>query len=100
MLLIEHARSDQELLEVFRSEGYDKGIGPGVYDVHSPRVPDTAGADGPASDHPHRAAADRVWVNPDCGLKTRKPEEVWPALEHMVKAAQEMRSSLTQSGPI
>ena len=43
---------------------------------------------------------DRVWVNPDCGLKTRKPEEVWPALEHMVEAAQEVRSSLTQSGPV
>jgi 5-methyltetrahydropteroyltriglutamate--homocysteine methyltransferase len=43
---------------------------------------------------------DRVWVNPDCGLKTRKPEEVWPALEHMVEAAQEVRSSLTQSGSV
>jgi 5-methyltetrahydropteroyltriglutamate--homocysteine methyltransferase len=42
--------------------------------------------------------SDRVWVNPDCGLKTRKPEEVWPALEHMVAAAREVRSDLSQTG--
>ena len=94
VLLIEHARSDRELLEVFRREGYDKGIGPGVYDVHSPRVPDT----GELTDQLQAILTvlqpDRVWVNPDCGLKTRKPEEVWPALEHMVEAAREVRGTL------
>ena len=100
VLLIEHARSDQELLEVFRTEGYDKGIGPGVYDVHSPRVPDTAELTEQLQTILTVLQPDRVWVNPDCGLKTRKPEEVWPALEHMVEAAQEVRSSLTQSGPV
>lgn len=93
VLLIEHARSDQELLEIFRTEGYDKGIGPGVYDVHSPRVP-------PAPELAERLRAilsvlqpDRVWVNPDCGLKTRKPDEVWPALANMVAAAREVRAA-------
>jgi 5-methyltetrahydropteroyltriglutamate--homocysteine methyltransferase len=91
VLLIEHARSGEELLEVFRSEGYAKGIGPGVYDVHSPRVPEA-----PELAHALRAIltvlpADQVWVNPDCGLKTRKPEEVWPALANMVAAAREVR---------
>ncbi len=94
VLLIEHARSDRELLEVFRSEGYDKGIGPGVYDVHSPHVPDV-----PELSDQLRAILTvlppgQVWVNPDCGLKTRRPEEVWPALEHMVTAAREVRQSL------
>ena len=99
VLLIEHARSDQELLEVFRTEGYDKGIGPGVYDVHSPRVPDAPELTRPAAGHPRPCSQpDRVWVNPDCGLKTRKPEEVWPALEHMVAAAREVRGDLTQTG--
>ena len=56
VLSIENARSDQELLEVFRSEGYDKGIGPGVYDVHSPRVPDTTELTRSAPRHPDRAA--------------------------------------------
>jgi 5-methyltetrahydropteroyltriglutamate--homocysteine methyltransferase len=100
VLLIEHARSDQELLEVFRTEGYDKGIGPGVYDVHSPHVPDTTELTDQLQTILTVLQPDRVWVNPDCGLKTRKPEEVWPALEHMVEAAQEVRSSLTQSGPV
>jgi len=95
VLLIEHARSDQELLEVFRTEGYDKGIGPGVYDVHSPRVPDTAELTDQLQAILTVLQPDRVWVNPDCGLKTRKPEEVWPALEHMVEAARKVRSSLS-----
>jgi 5-methyltetrahydropteroyltriglutamate--homocysteine methyltransferase len=94
VLLIEHARSDQELLEVFRTEGYDKGIGPGVYDVHSPRVPDTTELTDQLQTILTVLQPDRVWVNPDCGLKTRRPEEVWPALEHMVAAAREVRSGL------
>jgi 5-methyltetrahydropteroyltriglutamate--homocysteine methyltransferase len=98
VLLIEHARSDQELLEVFRTEGYDKGIGPGVYDVHSPRVPDTAELTGQLQTILTVLQPDRVWVNPDCGLKTRKPEEVWPALEHMVAAAREVRDTIGQGG--
>jgi 5-methyltetrahydropteroyltriglutamate--homocysteine methyltransferase len=96
VLLIEHARSDQELLEVFRTEGYDKGIGPGVYDVHSPRIPDTAELTDQLQTILTVLQADRVWVNPDCGLKTRKPEEVWPALEHMVAAAREVRDTIGQ----
>ncbi|MCC7023460.1 MAG: 5-methyltetrahydropteroyltriglutamate--homocysteine S-methyltransferase, partial [Thermomicrobiales bacterium] len=91
VLLIEHARSGEELLEVFRTEGYDKGIGPGVYDVHSPRVPDVPELAGALRAILTVLPADQVWVNPDCGLKTRKPEEVWPALEHMVEAAREVR---------
>jgi 5-methyltetrahydropteroyltriglutamate--homocysteine methyltransferase len=98
VLLIEHARSDQELLEVFRTEGYDKGIGPGVYDVHSPRVPDTAELTDQLQTILTVLQPDRVWVNPDCGLKTRKPEEVWPALEHMVEAAREVRDTIGQGG--
>jgi 5-methyltetrahydropteroyltriglutamate--homocysteine methyltransferase len=94
VLLIEHARSGEELLEVFRTEGYDKGIGPGVYDVHSPRIPPA-----PELSHALRAILtvlppEQVWVNPDCGLKTRKPEEVWPALANMVAAAREVRDTL------
>lgn len=99
VLLIEHSRSDQELLEIFRTEGYDKGIGPGVYDVHSPRIPDV-----PELRERLRAILEvleprRVWVNPDCGLKTRRPEEAWPALEHMVAAARDVRGSLLASAP-
>jgi 5-methyltetrahydropteroyltriglutamate--homocysteine methyltransferase len=94
VLLIEHARSGEELLEVFRTEGYDKGIGPGVYDVHSPRVPDVPELAGALRAILTVLPAEQIWVNPDCGLKTRKPEEVWPALEHMVEAAREVRAKV------
>jgi len=94
VISIENARSGLELLETFRDEGYDKGIGPGVYDIHSPRVPS---ADEIAANL--RATLTvldpaRVWVNPDCGLKTRKPDEATAALRNMVAAAQEVRAGL------
>jgi 5-methyltetrahydropteroyltriglutamate--homocysteine methyltransferase len=94
VISIENARSGLELLEAFREQGYDKGIGPGVYDIHSPRVP-------PANEIEENLKAtltvldaDQVWVNPDCGLKTRKPEEATPALENMVAAARRVRASI------
>jgi 5-methyltetrahydropteroyltriglutamate--homocysteine methyltransferase len=94
VLLIENARSGTELLEIFRTEGYAKGIGPGVYDIHSPRVPERADFVAALQGILTVLPAERVWVNPDCGLKTRKPEEVWPALENMVAAAQEVREQV------
>ncbi|MFN8664697.1 MAG: 5-methyltetrahydropteroyltriglutamate--homocysteine S-methyltransferase [Thermomicrobiales bacterium] len=94
VLLIENARSGTELLEIFRTEGYDKGIGPGVYDIHSPRVPSRADFVAALQGILTVLPAERVWVNPDCGLKTRKPEEVWPALANMVAAALEVRAQV------
>jgi 5-methyltetrahydropteroyltriglutamate--homocysteine methyltransferase len=94
VISIENARSDLALVQVLRRHGYDKGVGPGVYDIHSPRVP-------PATEMATnlRAVLDvldsaQVWVNPDCGLKTRRWEEVRPALRNMVDAAEEVRSSV------
>jgi 5-methyltetrahydropteroyltriglutamate--homocysteine methyltransferase len=95
VISIENARSGLELLETFKEQGYDKGIGPGVYDIHSPRVP-------PKEEIAENLRAtltvldlDQVWVNPDCGLKTRRPEESTAALKNMVAATQEVRASLT-----
>ncbi len=93
VLLIEHARSGEALLEVFRTEGYAKGIGPGVYDVHSPRVPDVPELTARLRAILTVLPADQIWVNPDCGLKTRKPDEVWPALENMVAASRVVRQA-------
>jgi len=94
VISIENSRSDAELLEAFRAFRYDKEIGPGVYDIHSPRVP-------PAEEmtaHLEEATAvldpRLVWVNPDCGLKTRRYDETVPALEHMVAAARAMRGEV------
>jgi 5-methyltetrahydropteroyltriglutamate--homocysteine methyltransferase len=91
VILIETARSGNTLLRVFKEQGYANEIGPGVYDIHSPRVP---GAEEFAEQIRARLAVlprDKMWVNPDCGLKTRRWEEVKPALKNMVEAARKLR---------
>src|SRR6185312_7256930 len=80
VLSIETSRSDMVLLETFAHVDYPNGVGPGVYDVHSPAVPAVADIEALL----HKALAvlspDQLWVNPDCGLKTRRWEEVRPAM--------------------
>ncbi|HKY61235.1 MAG TPA: 5-methyltetrahydropteroyltriglutamate--homocysteine S-methyltransferase [Gemmatimonadota bacterium] len=91
VLLIENARSDAELLEVFRDFEYDHDIGPGVYDIHSPRIPSLEEMAARIRASAEVIPFERLWVNPDCGLKTRRYEEVVPALENMVAAAAAVR---------
>lgn len=90
-ITIECSRSQMELLEVFRDFKYPNGIGPGVYDIHSARVPGKQ----EMLDLLYKAARlvrpDLLWVNPDCGLKTRGWDETTRALERMVEAAREIR---------
>lgn len=94
VISIENARSGLELLETFRNEGYDKGIGPGVYDIHSPRVPPTEEIAENLRQTLSVLEVSKVWVNPDCGLKTRKSPETTAALQNMVAAARMVRESL------
>ena len=91
VISIENSRSDAELLEVFRDFEYDKGIGLGVYDIHSPRVPPTEEMAHRLEQALDRVAERLIWVNPDCGLKTRRYDETVPSLEHLVAAAQRLR---------
>jgi len=97
VITIENSRSDEKLLSVFR-EGvvYGAGIGPGVYDIHSPRIPPTD----EIADRINKMLAvlekNVLWVNPDCGLKTRKYTEVKPALLNMVAAAKQIRNELAK----
>jgi 5-methyltetrahydropteroyltriglutamate--homocysteine methyltransferase len=98
VLLIEAARSRMELLHDWERTGYEQEIGPGVYDIHSPRVP-------PAEEMAEllQAAAkvlrpEQIWVNPDCGLKTRAWPEVDAALRNMVDAARQLREELVPAG--
>ena len=93
VISIENARSANELLAVFRDHGYDKGIGPGVYDIHSPIVPTVEEIAASLRATLEVLAQRQVWVNPDCGLKTRRWEEVRPAIEHMVAAARLARAA-------
>jgi 5-methyltetrahydropteroyltriglutamate--homocysteine methyltransferase len=94
VISIENARSDNELLRVFRHHGYDKGIGPGVYDIHSPRVPSEEEIVASLRATLEVLDPAQVWVNPDCGLKTRRWEEVRPAIANMVAAARAVRGAL------
>jgi 5-methyltetrahydropteroyltriglutamate--homocysteine methyltransferase len=91
VISIETSRSDMELLESFSDFKYPNEIGPGVYDIHSPRCPSAAEMAKLLEKARERLAPDQIWVNPDCGLKTRRWEEVKPALESMVAAAKAMR---------
>jgi 5-methyltetrahydropteroyltriglutamate--homocysteine methyltransferase len=96
VISIETSRSDMELLESFSHFKYPNEIGPGIYDIHSPRCPSTADMAKLLGKARERLAADQIWVNPDCGLKTRLWEEVRPALANMVEAARRMRQLLTR----
>jgi 5-methyltetrahydropteroyltriglutamate--homocysteine methyltransferase len=94
VISIENARSDNSLLKIFKERGYKGEIGPGVYDIHSPRIPTTEELVEQIEAILEVLPKEKVWVNPDCGLKTRKWEEVKPSLENMVKAAKEVRAKL------
>ena len=95
VISIETSRSKMELLDAFRDYRYPNEIGPGVYDIHSPRVPEIAEMTGLLRLARERLTDTQIWINPDCGLKTRKWEEVRPALVNMVAAARELRAAMT-----
>lgn len=92
VLSIETARSQMELLDAFAGYRYPAEIGPGVYDIHSPRIPTTEAMVALLGAAARRLPPEQIWVNPDCGLKTRKWPEVRPALENMVAAARAVRA--------
>jgi 5-methyltetrahydropteroyltriglutamate--homocysteine methyltransferase len=89
---IEAARSHMEVLDDLNSVGFANSVGPGVYDIHSPRVPDTAEITTALRSALKAVPAERLWVNPDCGLKTRGIEEVTASLRHLVDAATQVRA--------
>ncbi len=98
VLLIWHVRSQMELLEYWKQRGYDKDIAPGVYDIHSPRVPSAEEIVDTLRLASEALPAERLWVAPDCGLKTRRYEEVEPSLRNMVQAAKQLREELVPAG--
>ncbi|XVF69328.1 hypothetical protein PTKIN_Ptkin11bG0072000 [Pterospermum kingtungense] len=98
VITIENSRSDEKLLSVFR-EGvkYGAGIGPGVYDIHSPRIPSSEEIADGINKMLAVLESNILWVNPDCGLKTRKYSQVQPALSNMVAAAKLIRTQLAST---
>jgi 5-methyltetrahydropteroyltriglutamate--homocysteine methyltransferase len=93
VITIETSRSDMELLDAFDHFNYPNEIGPGVYDIHSPNIPTQEHMVQLMQKAAERIDARRLWVNPDCGLKTRQWAEVIPALRNMVAAAQTLRAA-------
>ncbi|MFZ3184172.1 MAG: 5-methyltetrahydropteroyltriglutamate--homocysteine S-methyltransferase, partial [Pseudomonas sp.] len=94
VITIETSRSDMQLLKAFEAFDYPNDIGPGVYDIHSPRVPDSAEMLKLLRKAVQLIPAERLWVNPDCGLKTRGWPETEAALRNMVAAAKQLRAEL------
>ncbi|MBB5911657.1 5-methyltetrahydropteroyltriglutamate--homocysteine methyltransferase [Nocardia transvalensis] len=88
---IEAARSHMEVLDDLNAAGFHLGVGPGVYDIHSPRVPSVEEITASLRSALKAVPAERLWVNPDCGLKTRGPAEVEASLHNMVTAARAVR---------
>jgi 5-methyltetrahydropteroyltriglutamate--homocysteine methyltransferase len=94
VITIETSRSNMELLDAFDAFDYPRQIGPGVYDIHSPNIPKVEDMVGLLKKAVGKMPAEHLWVNPDCGLKTRQWQEVIPALTNMVKAAQTLREEV------
>jgi len=97
VISIETSRSQMRLLDAFVKFKYPNEIGPGVYDIHSPRVPDTKEMTDLLEKAAKLIAPRQLWVNPDCGLKTRGWPEVKSALKNMVAAAKDMRAKIKSS---
>ncbi len=91
---IEAARSKMEIVDDIAAAGYQRGIGPGVYDIHSPRVPSVEEVTELLTGAVRAIDPGQLWVNPDCGLKTRRYEEVTPSLEHVLAATRAVRATL------
>lgn len=96
VLSIENSKSDAKLLKVFVEEAYPRHIGPGVYDIHSPRVPSEQEIKDRVEEMLRYLKPDQLWVNPDCGLKTRQWTETKASLTNMVNAAKHYRQKYAQ----
>jgi len=95
---LEAARSGMRLIAEMQGLNYRGGIGPGIYDVHSPRVPEVPEVEALLRRALTVIDTNRLWVNPDCGLKTRNYKDVTVALGHMVAATRRLRGTLGLDG--
>jgi 5-methyltetrahydropteroyltriglutamate--homocysteine methyltransferase len=94
VITFEAARSDFSIVEKIKESGFRTEVGPGVYDIHSPRVPSVSEIKNELLQMLQKIPKEKLWVNPDCGLKTRGVDETIPSLQHLVSAAKEVRACL------
>lgn len=94
VITFEASRSDLTILDVLKENNFRTEVGPGVYDIHSPRVPTVSEIKSALHKMLDRIPKEKLWVNPDCGLKTRGNAETIPSLENLVRAAKEIRNEI------
>jgi 5-methyltetrahydropteroyltriglutamate--homocysteine methyltransferase len=99
VISFEASRSNLTLLRELRDAGFETRVGPGVYDIHSPRIPSVAEFKSTIKRILEILPREQVWINPDCGLKTRGNAEVWPCLNNMMAAVREIRAELEEKNP-
>ncbi|MFT3951136.1 MAG: 5-methyltetrahydropteroyltriglutamate--homocysteine S-methyltransferase [Oscillospiraceae bacterium] len=97
VITFEASRSDLTILDVLAESNFRTEVGPGVYDIHSPRIPTTDEITAALTKMLAKIPAEKLWVNPDCGLKTRGETETLPSLQNLVAAAEQLRASLTST---
>lgn len=94
VISFEASRSSLAILEAIKESEFETAVGPGVYDIHSPRIPSEEEIVSAIHLILKTVAAHKMWVNPDCGLKTRSNYETVPSLKNLVAAAKKIRSKL------
>ena len=95
VISFEASRGDLVVLDAIHDANFETEAGPGVYDIHSPRIPSETEIEERIDEIVKKMSVDKVWINPDCGLKTRGDAETWPSLEHMVAAVKAVRARLS-----
>ena len=96
VISFEASRGDLVVLDAIHDAHFETEAGPGVYDIHSPRIPGGQEIEDRIYEILKKMDIEKVWINPDCGLKTRGNAETWPSLEHMVAAAKAVRAKITK----
>ena len=96
VISFEASRGDLVVLDAIHDAHFETEAGPGVYDIHSPRIPGEQEIEDRIYEILKKMDIEKVWINPDCGLKTRGNTETWPSLEHMVAAAKAVRAKITK----
>ncbi len=94
VISFEASRGDLVVLDAIHDANFETEAGPGVYDIHSPRIPGETEIEERIDEIVKKMSVEKVWINPDCGLKTRGDAETWPSLEHMVAAVKAVRARL------
>lgn len=100
VILFEASRADFTLIDQLVAANFQTEVGPGVYDIHSPRIPSEKEVEDLIKQLVHKLPIDKIWINPDCGLKTRTEEESFKSLQNIVDATKKVRSEINKPNSV